>query len=51
MVGAQPYAEVAERIESAARNDDQVAVNGFVTDLEKEQTRLSAYLRAETGDA
>ncbi len=51
MVGAQPYAEVAERIESAARNDDQIAVNSCITDLEKEQARLSTYLRAETGDA
>ena len=51
MVGAQPYADVAERIESAARNYDQIAVNNCIADLEKEQARLSAYLRAETGDA
>jgi CheY-like chemotaxis protein/HPt (histidine-containing phosphotransfer) domain-containing protein len=51
MVGAQPYADVAERIESAARNYDQIAINNCIADLEKEQARLSAYLRAETGDA
>lgn len=51
MVGAQPYAEVAERIESAARNNDQNTVNNCIADFEKEQARLSAYLRAETSDA
>ncbi|MBI5911632.1 MAG: response regulator, partial [Betaproteobacteria bacterium] len=50
MIGAQPFADVAERIEEAARTEDRAAVRGCVTDFEREQARLVECLRAETGE-
>jgi two-component system, NarL family, sensor histidine kinase EvgS len=50
MIGAQPFADVAERIEEAARTENRTAVRGCVTDFEREQARLVECLRAETGE-
>jgi HPt (histidine-containing phosphotransfer) domain-containing protein len=50
MIGAQPFADVVERIEDAARTEDRAAVRGCVTDFEREQARLVQCLRAETGE-
>jgi PAS domain S-box-containing protein len=50
MIGAQRFADVAERIENAARTGDRAAVRGCVTDFEREQARLVECLRAETGE-
>lgn len=50
MIGAQPFADVAERIEEAARTENRAAVRGCVTDFEREQARLVECLRAETGE-
>jgi PAS domain S-box-containing protein len=50
MIGAKPFADVAERIEEAARTEDRAAVRGCVTDFEREQARLVEHLRAETGE-
>ena len=51
MIGAQPHAEVAERIEAAARAGDRAAVKTCISDFEREQARLAAYLQSETADA
>ena len=50
MIGAQPFADVAERIEAAAWTGDRAAVRGCVTEFEREQARLVECLRAETGE-
>jgi HPt (histidine-containing phosphotransfer) domain-containing protein len=50
MIGAQPFADVAGRIEEAARTENRAAVRGCVTDFEREQARLVERLRAETGE-
>jgi CheY-like chemotaxis protein/HPt (histidine-containing phosphotransfer) domain-containing protein len=50
MIGAQPFADVAERIEAAARTENRAAVRGCVTEFEREQARLVECLRAETGE-
>ena len=51
MIGAQPYANVAERIERAGREGDLAAAKGCIADFEREQARLAAYLHSETGEA
>ena len=51
MIGAQPYADVAERIERAARNADRAALNGSRDEFEFELVRLTSYLQIETASA
>ena len=50
MIGAQPYANVAERIERAGRDSDLAAARACIADFEREQARLAAYLQSETGE-
>ena len=50
MIGAGPYANVAERIERAGRDGDLAAARTCITDFEREQARLAAYLQSETGE-
>jgi HPt (histidine-containing phosphotransfer) domain-containing protein len=51
MIGAQPYADVAERMERAARNADRAALDDTLDDFEHELARLTEYLQNETAAA
>ena len=51
MIGAQPYANVAELIERAGRDGNLSVAKARLPDFEREQARLAAYLHAETGEA
>ena len=49
MIGAQSYADVTERIERAARAQNQTAIRECIREFDREQARLMDYLRAEIG--
>jgi hypothetical protein len=51
MIGAQPYANVAELIERAGRDGNLSAAKARLPDFEREQARLAAYFHSETGEA
>jgi PAS domain S-box-containing protein len=51
MIGAQSYADVTERIERAARAEDQTTIRECIGEFDREHARLVTYLRAEIGDA
>ena len=51
MIGAGPYADVAERLERAGREGNLAAAKACAADFEREQARLAAYLHSVTGEA
>ena len=51
MIGAQSYADVTERIERAARAENQTAIRECIGEFDREHARLVSYLRAEISDA
>lgn len=51
MIGAQSYADVTERIERAARAQNQTAIRECIEEFDREHARLVTYLRAEISDA
>ena len=49
-IGAQSYAAVTDRIERAARAENQAAILECIGEFDREHARLVTYLRVELGD-